>query len=174
MGDPEQHPASVNSFEQFCINLCNEQLQQHFVNVIFGMEQHLYETQLGEKIDINFEKNDDTVELITKSKTGIIAKLDEIALHPPRDEKGEGLADTKFYDAIKKLKHKRLEVTSSRGKNAADGGTAYYGKGFDLDHYAAVVRYDVQDWVDKDADKLPPNVFECLSKSGVPFISETF
>ena len=72
----------MNSFEQLCINLCNEKLQKLFVDVIFEGDKKLYkregvymiecprlvlrltcvglmDVQLGE-----FQKNDDTVEML--------------------------------------------------------------------------------------------------------------
>jgi len=174
-GKANTESPSVNSFEQFCINLCNEQLQEHLVNVIFGLEQQLYKNELGAEINIAFDKNSDTVELI-KGKTGIIATLDSIAKNPPVDQKNPGSqekADTTFYDQLTKLKLAprgndrfgspllpRLSFPQKKGKDA------YYGQGFDLDHYAAIVRYDIKDWVLKDADKLNPDVYACFAASG--------
>ena len=42
-------PHLVNSFEQFCINLCNERLQQHFVSCVMTAEQKVYKEELGNK-----------------------------------------------------------------------------------------------------------------------------
>jgi len=66
-----------NDFEQFCINLANEKLQQHFNQHVFKMEQAEYEK---EKIDwsyIKFVDNQDVLDLIEKKPFGIIDLLDE-------------------------------------------------------------------------------------------------
>lgn len=66
-----------NDFEQFCINLANEKLQQHFNQHVFKMEQAEYEK---EKIDwsyITFVDNQDVLDLVEKKPFGIIDLLDE-------------------------------------------------------------------------------------------------
>lgn len=61
---------------QFCINLANEKLQQHFNQHVFKMEQAEYER---EKIDwsyIEFVDNQDVLDLI-EGKMGVLDLLDE-------------------------------------------------------------------------------------------------
>ena len=55
---------TVNSFEQFCINYCNEKLQQFFNQRILKDEQDLYEKEgLGVK-KISFVDNQDCIDLL--------------------------------------------------------------------------------------------------------------
>ncbi len=54
----------VNSFEQFCINLANEKLQQHFNQHVFKMEQEEYEREAIDWSYIEFIDNADVLELI--------------------------------------------------------------------------------------------------------------
>ncbi|CAI5468054.1 unnamed protein product [Closterium sp. Yama58-4] len=54
----------VNSFEQLCINLANEKLQQHFNQHVLREEQQVYERE-GIKWDfIDFEDNSDVLDAI--------------------------------------------------------------------------------------------------------------
>lgn len=66
-----------NDFEQFCINLANEKLQQHFNQHIFKMEQAEYEKEQIDWSYITFVDNQDVLDLIEKKPFGIIDLLDE-------------------------------------------------------------------------------------------------
>lgn len=66
-----------NDFEQFCINLANEKLQQHFNQHVFKMEQAEYEKEKIKWSYITFVDNQDVLDLIEKKPLGIIDMLDE-------------------------------------------------------------------------------------------------
>ncbi|KAL3725166.1 hypothetical protein ACJRO7_030218 [Eucalyptus globulus] len=68
----------TNSFEQFCINLTNEKLQQHFNQHVFKMEQEEYTKEEIAWSYIDFVDNRDVLDLIEKKPGGIIALLDEV------------------------------------------------------------------------------------------------
>ena len=70
-----------NDFEQFCINLANEKLQQHFNQHVFKMEQAEYEREAIEWSYIEFVDNQDVLDLI-ESKMGILDLLDESCRFP--------------------------------------------------------------------------------------------
>ncbi|GJM97330.1 hypothetical protein PR202_ga14249 [Eleusine coracana subsp. coracana] len=67
----------TNSFEQFCINLTNEKLQQHFNQHVFKMEQEEYTKEEIDWSYIQFVDNQEILDLIEKKPGGIIALLDE-------------------------------------------------------------------------------------------------
>ncbi|KAF4514135.1 UNVERIFIED_CONTAM: hypothetical protein B566_EDAN019190, partial [Ephemera danica] len=68
---------TVNSFEQFCINYCNEKLQQFFNNRILKEEQNLYEKEGLNVKKIEFVDNQDCIDLIESRGNGIFSLLDE-------------------------------------------------------------------------------------------------
>jgi len=75
---------TVNSFEQFCINYCNEKLQQFFNQRILKDEQDLYEKEgLGVK-KISFVDNQDCIDLVeAKSRSASSHSSGDSSRWPP-------------------------------------------------------------------------------------------
>ncbi|KAF2573916.1 hypothetical protein F2Q70_00001980 [Brassica cretica] len=61
-----KYPKLYCSFEQFCINLTNEKLQQHFNQHVFKMEQEEYKKEEINWSYIEFVDNQDILDLIEK------------------------------------------------------------------------------------------------------------
>ena len=76
----------TNSFEQLCINFANEALQQQFNQFMFKLEQNIYEREGIDWSFIDFPDNADCIALIERSRTGIIAILDETCIFPKGDD----------------------------------------------------------------------------------------
>jgi len=73
-------PVQSNSFEQFCINLCNEKLQQVFIELTLKSEQEEYVREGIEWTPVKYFNNNIICELIEKKPMGIISLLDETCL----------------------------------------------------------------------------------------------
>nr|XP_048693271.1 unconventional myosin-Ig isoform X4 [Caretta caretta] len=69
-----------NSFEQFCINYCNEKLQQLFIELILRQEQEEYQREGIEWQHIEYFNNQIIVDLVEQPHKGIISILDEACL----------------------------------------------------------------------------------------------
>ncbi|KPP56366.1 hypothetical protein Z043_126025, partial [Scleropages formosus] len=72
----------VNSFEQFCINYCNEKLQQLFIQLTLKSEQEEYEAEGIEWEAVPFFNNKIICDLVEEKHRGIISVLDEECLRP--------------------------------------------------------------------------------------------
>ncbi|GAB6025528.1 hypothetical protein CHUAL_011260 [Chamberlinius hualienensis] len=66
-----------NSFEQFCINYANENLQQFFVRHIFKLEQEEYNSEGISWQHVEFVDNQDCLDLIAIKSLNIMALIDE-------------------------------------------------------------------------------------------------
>ena len=71
-----------NSFEQFCINYANENLQQFFVKHIFKMEQEEYTKEGISWEKIAFIDNQATLNMIAQKPMNIFALIDEQTKFP--------------------------------------------------------------------------------------------
>ncbi|GER41677.1 myosin 2 [Striga asiatica] len=145
------------SFEQFCINLTNEKLQQHFNQHVFKMEQEEYTKEEIDWSYIEFVDNQDILDLIEKKPGGIIALLDEACMFPRSTN--ETFAE-KLYQTFKD--HKRfLKPKLSRTD-------------FTICHYAGDVTYQTELFLDKNKDYVVAEHQALLSTSNCVFVSGLF
>ncbi|XP_071709398.1 myosin-6-like [Rutidosis leptorrhynchoides] len=147
----------TNSFEQFCINLTNEKLQQHFNQHVFKMEQEEYTKEEIDWSYIEFVDNQDILDLIEKKPGGILALLDEACMFPRSTH--ETFAE-KLFQTFKD--HKRF--SKPKLSNSA----------FNIDHYAGEVTYQTEFFLDKNKDYVIAEQQALLNASKCSFVSGLF
>ncbi|XP_030962700.1 myosin-12-like [Quercus lobata] len=147
----------INSFEQLCINLTNEKLQQHFNQHVFKMEQEEYTKEEINWSYVEFVDNQDVLDLIEKKPGGIIALLDEACMFPKATH--ETFAQ-KMYQTYKG--HKRF----SKPKLARTD--------FTINHYAGDVTYQADQFLDKNKDYVVAEHQALLDASKCPFVANLF
>ncbi|KAJ9555627.1 hypothetical protein OSB04_010241 [Centaurea solstitialis] len=147
----------TNSFEQFCINLTNEKLQQHFNQHVFKMEQEEYTREEINWSYIKFEDNQDILDLIEKKPGGILALLDEACMFPRSTH--ETFAE-KLYQTFKD--HKRF----AKPKLAKTD--------FTICHYAGDVTYQSEFFLDKNKDYVVSEHQALLNASKCSFVAHLF
>ena len=147
----------VNSFEQLCINYCNEALQQQFNLFVLKNEQEEYEQEAIKWSFISFPDNQDALDLIWKKGYGILNILDDQCRAP-------GTTDKTFAnDLYQKLTGKpRFEA------NFRQVGARQFG----VFHYAGLVEYDTDGFVEKNRDELPKETTDLLLSSSSDFVKE--
>jgi myosin-6 len=151
----------VNSFEQFCINYCNEKLQQFFNERILKEEQFIYEKEgLGLR-KISYTDNQDCIDLIEAKNVGIFDLLDEESRLPTP-------SSTHFTMEVhnKYPKHFRLDVPrKSKLKNHRE---IRDDEGFLIRHFAGGVVYTTSQFIEKNNDALHTSlaflIQECKNK----------
>ncbi|GAB4827378.1 hypothetical protein Ancab_034264 [Ancistrocladus abbreviatus] len=147
----------TNSFEQFCINLTNEKLQQHFNQHVFKMEQEEYTREEIDWSYIEFIDNQDILDLIEKKPGGILALLDEACMFPRSTHETFAQKLYQTFNNHKRFSKPKLSRTD-----------------FTMCHYAGEVTYQTEHFLDKNKDYVIPEHQGLLSASKCPFVAGLF
>ncbi|XP_024397400.1 myosin-1 [Physcomitrium patens] len=132
-----------NSFEQLCINYANERLQQHFNRHLFKLEQEEYTSEDIDWTRIEFQDNQQCLDLIEKRPVGLISLLDEECMFPRATD----------FTLANKLKDHLKKNASFRGERD---------KKFRVYHYAGEVLYEADGFLEKNRDLLHADLVELL------------
>ncbi|XP_062546229.1 unconventional myosin ID [Armigeres subalbatus] len=135
-----------NSFEQFCINYCNEKLQQLFIELVLKQEQEEYRREGIKWTNVDYFNNQIICELVEQPHKGVISIMDEACLNVGK------ITDEMLLDAMdKKLSHhphyssRQLKPMDKELKHRQD---------FRITHYAGDVIYCVHGFIEKNRDTL--------------------
>jgi myosin-5 len=145
-----------NSFEQLCINYCNEALQQQFNRFVFKLEQKEYEQEGIEWSFISFPDNQEVLDLIEKKHDGMLSILDEQCRLQTSTE--DSLCRAIYH---KCQNHSRFSATNTQKAQLQ----------FSIDHYAGLVTYDSYGFLEKNKDELPKETTELLMSSSFDFLA---
>jgi myosin V len=146
---------AVNSFEQLCINYCNEALQQQFNAFVLRNEQKEYEAEGIDWSFIEFPDNQNVLDLIEKRGSGILSILDDQCRAP-------GTSDKNFTLAI----YKQCQGVSRFSASPHQIGLGQ----FAVHHYAGPVTYTADGFVEKNRDELPKEAYDLLRTSNSEFL----
>ncbi|XP_054580744.1 unconventional myosin-VIIa isoform X3 [Eptesicus fuscus] len=149
---------AVNSFEQLCINFANEHLQQFFVRHVFKLEQEEYDLESIDWLHIEFTDNQDALDMIANKPMNIISLIDEESKFP----KG---TDTTMLHKLNS-QHK-LNANYIPPKNNHDTQ-------FGINHFAGVVYYETQGFLEKNRDTLHGDIIQLVHSSRNKFIKQIF
>ncbi|XP_016398090.1 unconventional myosin-VI [Sinocyclocheilus rhinocerous] len=156
-----------NSFEQFCINYCNEKLQQFFNERILKEEQELYQREGLGVNEVHYVDNQDCIDLVEAKLVGILDILDEENRLPqPSDQHFTETVHGKHKDHFRLTVPRKSKLTVHR--NVRDD------EGFIIRHFAGAVCYETTRFVEKNNDALHTSLASLVSESKDKFIGELF
>uniref|UniRef100_A0A4W5RV57 Unconventional myosin-VI n=1 Tax=Hucho hucho TaxID=62062 RepID=A0A4W5RV57_9TELE len=124
-----------NSFEQFCINYCNEKLQQFFNKRILKEEQELYQREGLGVNEVHYVDNQDCIDLVEAKLVGILDILDEENRLPQP-------SDHHFANTIHSQHKDHFRLTVPRKSKLAVHRNVRDDEGFIVRHFAGAVCYE--------------------------------
>ena len=146
-----------NMFEQMCINFVNEKLQQFYNQHTFEQEERLYAAE-GVAIEkTDFSSNDGVLELFDKRLVGLFSILDEECIRPSGNDKS-------FRTKLNLKNSTNTNLSVSKIQNSF----------FTVRHFAGMVTYSTENFVDMNRDRLLPSLTGLLESSKSGFIRSLF
>ncbi|CAJ1449598.1 unnamed protein product [Effrenium voratum] len=157
-----------NSFEQLCINLANERLQQYFVENVLVAEQALYRREGLPWHGLQLPDAAPVVSAISHT----FRILDEYSQQLAKGfEKtsDESFCQRTVDEAQKDPQRRELlrQLRMSKRRNDQPG----LNEGFVIKHYAGCVEYNTKGWLDKNNDRLLPECEELIGDSTVALVA---
>lgn len=162
-----------NSFEQLCINLANERLQQYFVENVLVAEQQLYSREGLPWTGLKLPNSEPVVHCISQ----VFKTLDDFS---SRMAKGFGeaqqVSDDRFCERVLKecaadpQRKDVLKAPKISAKNARNATGSRANELFVITHYAGTVDYNTKGWLDKNNDRLLVESESLILDSSFPFV----
>ncbi|XP_038285930.1 unconventional myosin-VIIa isoform X4 [Canis lupus familiaris] len=149
---------AVNSFEQLCINFANEHLQQFFVRHVFKLEQEEYDLESINWLHIEFTDNQDALDMIANKPMNIISLIDEESKFP----KGTDTTMLHKLNSQHKLNSNYIPPKNNHETQ------------FGINHFAGVVYYESQGFLEKNRDTLHGDIIQLVHSSRNKFIKQIF
>ena len=145
----------LNSFEQLCINYCNERLQAHYVACTAQEEERLHKAEGLPWVppDRGEESDNAAVLLVLEGKGGVFGTLDSTCRMRNATDQAFNIS---LLDA-----HPKSEVLRPPRAGRAAGGLRP-DEGFSVAHFHASVQYATEGWVEKNRDALSPSLLEVV------------
>lgn len=156
-----------NSFEQFCINYCNEKLQQFFNERILKEEQELYQKEGLGVNEVHYVDNQDCIDLIEVKLVGILDILDEENRLPQP-------SDQHFTSAVHQKHKDHFRLSIPRKSKLAVHRNLRDDEGFIIRHFAGAVCYETTQFVEKNNDALHMSLESLICESRDKFIRALF
>ncbi|KAM3876092.1 unconventional myosin-IXb [Diretmus argenteus] len=145
----------TNSFEQFCINYANEQLQYYFNQHIFKLEQEEYQAEGITWHNIDYTDNVGCIHLISKKPTGLLYLLDE---------------ESNFPHATDKTLLAKFKQQHQGNKYFVP--TPVMEPAFVIQHFAGRVKYQIKDFREKNTDHMRPDIVALLRSSDRAYVRQ--
>ncbi|NWR46244.1 MYO15 protein, partial [Regulus satrapa] len=147
----------VNSLEQLCINFANEHLQWFFSQTVIAQEEEEYSQEQLAWIPISKMYSESCLDFLTAKPHGILCILDDQT----------SLTQATDHTFLQKCHYHH-------------GNSPWYTKPklplpeFTVQHYAGPVTYQVHKFLNKNRDKLQPEVLDIFSQSRLKVVSNIF
>ncbi|NXW59260.1 MYO15 protein, partial [Eurystomus gularis] len=147
----------VNSLEQLCINFANEHLQRFFSQTVIAQEEEEYRQEQLAWIPLSKVYNESCLDFIAAKPHGILCILDDQT----------SLTQATDHTFLQKCHYHH-------------GDSPWYTKPklplpvFTVKHYAGPVTYQVHKFLNKNRDRLHPEVLDIFSQSRLKVVSHIF